>query len=100
MELELPIALAALLLAVVALGLARRPSEPPAPPEDLDARARLAALEARADQLGAELRELRASLEAAPPPPLPKRRSGGLDDLREQLRASAREPDDEPERPR
>jgi hypothetical protein len=36
-----------------------------------------------------ELSELKAAAEVLPPPPpLPRSRSGGLDDLREQLRAS------------
>jgi cell division protein FtsB len=40
-----------------------------------------------------ELDELKAAAEVvpAPPPPLPKARSSGLEDLREQLRAAHRE---------
>jgi hypothetical protein len=41
-----------------------------------------------------ELGELKTAAEAVPAPPLPKARPGGLDDLREQLRAAHREPDD------
>ena len=40
-----------------------------------------------------QLNELKAATEAAPvpPPPLPKSRSAGLEDLREELRAAHRE---------
>jgi septal ring factor EnvC (AmiA/AmiB activator) len=43
-----------------------------------------------------ELDELKATTEVVPAPPLPKTRPGGLDDLREQLRAAHRESADEP----
>lgn len=38
-----------------------------------------------------ELDELKAASEVVPAPPLPRTRSSGLEDLREQLRASHRE---------
>jgi hypothetical protein len=47
----------------------------------------------------AEVAELKAAAEVLPPPPpLPRTRSGGLEDLRQQLRAAHQEPDigDEP----
>jgi hypothetical protein len=46
------------------------------------------------DETQRQLNELKAVTEAvpaAPPPPLPRTRSSGLDDLREQLRAAHRE---------
>jgi hypothetical protein len=50
------------------------------------------------ERLRAELAEVRATLENPPPPPLPKAHPRqGLDELREQLRAAAREPSQEDE---
>ena len=46
------------------------------------------ALQAALDQLRAEVADLRAAVEVAPVPPLPKSRPAGLDDLRERLRAA------------
>jgi hypothetical protein len=43
------------------------------------------------DDTRRELGELKAATEIVPAPPLPKARSGDLDDLREQLRAAHRE---------
>ena len=44
------------------------------------------------DETQRQLNELKAAAEAVPaPPPLPKSRSSGLEDLREQLRAAHRE---------
>ena len=46
------------------------------------------------DETQRQLNELKAVAEvvpAAPPPPLPRTRPGGLEDLREQLRAAHRE---------
>ena len=45
------------------------------------------------DETQRQLNDLRTLVEStpAPPPPLPRTRSSGLDDLREQLRASHRE---------
>jgi len=47
-------------------------------------------LRAELDQTQRQLNELKASVEAVPPPPagLPRTRSSGLDDLRQQLRAA------------
>jgi outer membrane murein-binding lipoprotein Lpp len=45
-------------------------------------------LQVALDQLRAELADLRAAAEVAPVPPLPRTRPGGLDDLRERLRAA------------
>ena len=50
------------------------------------------------DAMRGELSELKAAAEATPPPPpLPKARSAGLDDLRQQLRAAHREEADSDE---
>ena len=44
------------------------------------------------DETQRQLNELKAAAEAVPaPPPLPKSRTSGLEDLREQLRAAHRE---------
>ena len=44
------------------------------------------------DETQHQLNELKAAAEAVPaPPPLPKSRTSGLEDLREQLRAAHRE---------
>ena len=50
-------------------------------------------LRAELDETQRQLNDLKAAAEVAPspPPPLPKTRSAGLEDLREQLRASHRE---------
>ena len=49
-------------------------------------------LQVALQELRAEVTDLRATVEAAPaPPPLPRTRSGGLDDLRQRLRAAHRE---------
>jgi hypothetical protein len=40
-----------------------------------------------------ELNELKAATQVVPAPPLPKARPGGLDDLRQQLRASHLDPE-------
>ena len=51
-------------------------------------------LRSELDETQHQLNELKAAAEvipAPPPPPLPRTRSSGLEDLREQLRASHRE---------
>jgi hypothetical protein len=50
-------------------------------------------LRAELDETQRQLNELKTAAEVvpAPPPPLPRSRSGGLEDLREQLRAAHRE---------
>jgi hypothetical protein len=48
-------------------------------------------LRAELDETQRQLNELKAAAEVVPAPPLPRSRSSGLDDLREQLRASHRE---------
>ena len=55
----------------------------------------LAALREQLDQARTELVTLREAAEAPPPLTLPKARSAGLDDLREQLRAAAQREADE-----
>ena len=54
----------------------------------------LGALRSQLEDTQRELAELRAATEAVPAPPLPRSRSGGLDDLRAQLRAAHREADE------
>ena len=55
-------------------------------------------LQAAVAQLRAELGRIRAALET-PPPPLPKSRTGSLEDLRQRLRAEQQEPGDDDEGP-
>jgi hypothetical protein len=102
----MPLALAALTLviAVLALGFAlglrtqiARISR--ANSSDLE-RLSEALIDVRHDveELQRELGELKTAAEVAVPiPPLPKARSGGLDDLREQLRAAHRESESSPD---
>jgi hypothetical protein len=59
--------------------------------------AALAATRRELDALQRGLNELRASVLSPPPPPLPKARRGGLDDLREQLKASQQADDSQSE---
>jgi len=55
---------------------------------DAESNARtLAELQEEMAQLRREITQLRAVQEAPPPPPLPRARTGNLEDLREQLRA-------------
>src|SRR5439155_10083957 len=49
-------------------------------------------------RLQVEVGDLKAATDVVPAPPLPKARPGGLDDLREQLRAAHSEGDEETER--
>jgi hypothetical protein len=87
------------------------PAPSPAPPPAADASsAELRALRSQVETLSrdleqtvSELNDLKAAANVVPAPPLPRprgRRSGELQDLREQLRASHREPDtEEPDAP-
>jgi outer membrane murein-binding lipoprotein Lpp len=54
-------------------------------------------LQVALDDLRSELEELRVAAQAVPAPPLPKTRPGGLDDLRERLRAAHSESEESPE---
>jgi hypothetical protein len=57
-----------------------------------ETRATLDLVRQQLDRALRELSDLKAAAEVAPPPPpLPRARSSGLDDLREQLRAAHRE---------
>ncbi|MCA1645734.1 MAG: hypothetical protein LC797_09810 [Chloroflexi bacterium] len=48
-------------------------------------------LQVAVEALRAEVTDLQAAAQAVPVPPLPRTRSGGLDDLRQRLRAAHRE---------
>lgn len=52
------------------------------------------ALQIALEQLRSEVDDLRAATQVVPVPPLPRARSGGLDDLRERLRAAHTESDE------
>ncbi len=58
-----------------------------------DVRTELQTVQREVERAHRELDELKAAAAVLPVPPLPKARSGGLDDLREQLRAAHRDPD-------
>jgi hypothetical protein len=99
---ELALSLVAILVGVVALGLvlglrnqvAQIPRADTNPGADLERlRQELIDIRRDVDQSQRELEELKAATQVAPAPPLPRARSGGLNDLREQLRAAHREPD-------
>lgn len=85
-------------------GPERAASPPPAPPAPSPAttvvhtddswRAAVEDLRRELERTQQELSELKAAAQVVPVPPLPRARRGGLDDLREQLRASHREPDE------
>lgn len=96
---ELPLAVVAILVALVALGLALslRTQVAQLPREDSSAdveRLRQELIELRSDLEHAqrELEQLKAATQV-PAPPLPRARSAALSDLREQLRAAHREPE-------
>jgi hypothetical protein len=91
------VAFVALIISVVALSAAIRfgrmlagmPGEISALRRDLDQ------TRAELESARRELDELKAAAEVLPaPPPLPKTRSAGLDDLRQQLREAHRETDE------
>jgi hypothetical protein len=99
---ELALALVAIVVAVVALGLVLslrrqvaqlpRVADPAADIERL--RQELIDIRRDLDRSQRQLDELKSVTELAPTaPPLPRARSAGLTDLREQLRAAHREPD-------
>ena len=97
---ELVLSLLALIIALVALGLVlglqKRPAQTPGadPSVHLETlRQALVDLRRDMDHVQGELEELKAATEIVPSPPLPRARSGGLTDLREQLRAAHREPE-------
>ncbi len=99
---ELALALVALVVAVVALGLAlslrnQMAAIPLADTESGPAverlRQELASIRRDLDHSQRELEELKSITEVPPAPPLPRARSVGLTDLREQLRAAHREPE-------
>jgi hypothetical protein len=86
---DLAIGVLALIVAGVSLGvvLSLRQQVP-------ELRAEVRALRRDLEQAQRELGELKAAAEIPVAPPLPRTRPGGLDDLREQLRAAHRESDE------
>jgi hypothetical protein len=97
---ELPLAVVAILVALVALGLALslRTQVAQVPRENSSAdveRLRQELIDLRSDLEHAqrELEQLKAATQVVPAPPLPRARSAALSDLREQLRAAHREPE-------
>jgi hypothetical protein len=99
---ELALSLLAILVAVVALGLVwSLRSQVAQLPRVVDSAADLERLRQESidirrdlDRSQRQLDELKSVTEIAPAaPPLPRARSAGLTDLREQLRAAHREPD-------
>jgi len=108
MELALSLVLVAIVVAAVALvlvlGLRNQVAQLPRldtlpdPGADLE-RLRQDLIDVRRDleRAQGELEELKAATQIVPAPPLPRARSSGLTDLREQLRAAHREPDPTPE---
>jgi hypothetical protein len=97
---ELPLAVVAILVALVALGLALslRTQVAQLPRGDSGAdverlRQELIDIRRDLDHAQRELEQLKAATQVVPAPPLPRARSAGLSDLREQLRAAHREPE-------
>jgi hypothetical protein len=97
---EPALSVVAILLAIVALGLVLglRNQVAQLPRGDTGAdieRLRQEMIDVRRDldQSQRELEELKAATQVMPAPPLPRARSVGLSDLREQLRAAHREPE-------
>ncbi|MDQ6671196.1 MAG: hypothetical protein M3069_10670 [Chloroflexota bacterium] len=99
---ELALALVALLAAVAALGfvfslrsqVAQMPRVDPQHGAEIEGlKQELADLRRDLDHSQRELEELKSVTQMPPAPPLPRARSVGLTDLREQLRAAHREPE-------
>ncbi len=99
---ELVLSLVAVVVAVVALGLGLglRSQVAQIPRVDAQARADIERLRQELTEVRRELThsqreldELKAVTQIPPAPPLPRARSVGLTDLREQLRAAHREPE-------
>jgi len=97
---EPALSVVAILVAAVALGLvlAMRNQVAQLPRRDTGAdveqlRRDLSDIRHDLDQSQRELEELKAATHIVPAPPLPRARSVGLSDLREQLRAAHREPE-------
>ena len=88
---DLAVAFLALVISAVSLGAAIRFGR-----ALTEAQASLRQIKREHEQLQTELGELKAAAEVVPaPPPLPKSRSGGLDDLRQQLRQAHAEETEE-----
>jgi hypothetical protein len=94
---ELEVAMIAVVVAVAALwlvlGVRTRAQRLPA--EIAAVRRELEQTQHELEETRREIAELKAAAEVVPVPPLPRARSGGLDDLREQLRAAHREAEPE-----
>jgi septation ring formation regulator EzrA len=99
---ELALSVVAILLAVVALGLVlglqKQIAQIPPPRAETSAdleglRRETIDLRRDLDRAQRELEELKAATEILPAPPLPRARSAGLTDLREQLRAAHLDPE-------
>ncbi len=100
MDLAMGVALLALLAAAIALGVAWRLHRQLSALKATEAERQQAHERAQQqreqqqrelEQVRRELAELKAAAEVVPVPPVPKGRSGRLDDLREQLRVAHRE---------
>jgi hypothetical protein len=88
---ELGLALLALLLAALSLGLTWRLRAELQGVQHLEQRQ--VSLQAELHELQGQLAALRSTVENPPPLSLPRRRGGQLEDLREQLRAAQEQPD-------
>ena len=88
---DLAVAFVALVISVVSLGAAIRFGR-----GLIELRAGLEQVRREHERVERELADLKAAAEVLPtPPPLPKTRPGGLDDLRQQLRQAHAEGTDE-----
>ncbi len=97
---ELPLAVVAILVALVAIGLvlSLRTQVAQLPRGGSGAeverlRQELIDIRRDLDRAQGELEQLKAATQVVPAAPLPRARSAGLSDLREQLRAAHREPE-------